>query len=134
MSKSKFVYCIEILLLPLKLNKKVKSTKKRKVPPNKSLIKEAKKFLGYLLKKSPIPPTIQVKQRRKTNAPNKRLHHSLPSSNITNLKIVSKPNTKQSRQTITQKRINLAITFQGAKESLIIRTYTHHNNYYSFLR
>jgi len=36
LAKSKFVYCIEILLLPLKLNKKVKNTKKRKILPRKS--------------------------------------------------------------------------------------------------
>lgn len=87
--------------------------------PNKSSIKEAKKFLGYLLEKSLIPPTIQAKQRRKNKVPNKRLQNFLPNRNIVDLRTTSKSNIKQSKQIITQKRINLIIALQGAKRFLV---------------
>lgn len=105
--------------------------------PSKSTTKQTKIFLVLefcKLKRNSIPPTTQAKQRRKKKVPSKLLHNSLPTSNIIDFKTTSKPNIKQSKQTITQKKINLNITLQVAKEFLIlIKIYTHHNNYYNFL-
>jgi len=78
------------------LTKKQRKNKhrKRKKPPNKSPIREIKKFLERRLRKNSVPHDIQQKQRTKKARLSNCLHGDLPINNTVDRRITSKLNIK----------------------------------------